>query len=254
MQGSIQCASLVGSQSWSLVHTAEMVRRALRRASWWVGCAAASPGTPSHSSHPLWPQRTKQAGSSDDPIIMQRLPLHTSRPANPFNHLRRFRSRTGTVGDTVGDRRARQHAAYIAQTSSIVYSSLQRRRQGTMANHAGSSSSSRVQPSRLLFAAAVALLSFACTPAHAQVIRSDNSPVCNTYLPQCEAKCKRGEAYIFVCSAGNGPRGGPYLICRCAAPKLPVGPAQQSECCANWGQPSWGGGASTADSPQQRLG
>lgn len=68
-----------------------------------------------------------------------------------------------------------------------------------------------------------------CSSAAAQIIRSDNSPVCNTYLPQCEAKCKRGEAYIFVCSAGNGPQGGPYIICRCAAPFTPVGPPQQSK-------------------------
>lgn len=71
-------------------------------------------------------------------------------------------------------------------------------------------------------------LALLISSAAAQIVRSDNSPVCNTYFPQCEAKCKRGEAFIFVCSAGNGPQGGPYIICRCAAP-LMANPPQQSE-------------------------
>jgi hypothetical protein len=78
--------------------------------------------------------------------------------------------------------------------------------------------------------ALVLLLAFTgLTALQAQVVRTDMSPVCNSFMPQCEAKCKRGETFIYVCSAGNGPRGGPYIICRCAAPKLPVGPPQQGE-------------------------
>lgn len=79
---------------------------------------------------------------------------------------------------------------------------------------------------RARFCLAGFALALAITSTSAQIVRSDNSPVCNTYLPQCEAKCKRGEAYIFVCSAGNGPQGGPYIICRCAAPFIPNPPAQ----------------------------
>lgn len=91
--------------------------------------------------------------------------------------------------------------------------------------HAGIRPRARIQ-----LLASLTLAVFLCQAAEAQIVRSDNSPVCNTYLPQCEAKCKRGEAYIFVCSAGNGPQGGPYIICRCAAPFTPVGPPQQSKC------------------------
>lgn len=62
----------------------------------------------------------------------------------------------------------------------------------------------------------------------AVVISHDNSAVCQSIVPQCEAKCK-GQDYIFVCAAGNGPMGTPYVICRCANPAPPVGGPQQSE-------------------------
>lgn len=62
----------------------------------------------------------------------------------------------------------------------------------------------------------------------ASVSRTDNSPVCNSYAPACEAQCRQGQEYMFVCSAGNGPNGGPYVLCQCVAPAMPVGPPQQS--------------------------
>lgn len=34
---------------------------------------------------------------------------------------------------------------------------------------------------------------------------------------------------MFVCSAGNGPQGGPYVLCQCVAPAMPVGPKAQGE-------------------------
>jgi hypothetical protein len=64
--------------------------------------------------------------------------------------------------------------------------------------------------------------------ASAVVVRHDNSPVCVANLPLCDAKCK-GQDYFFICSAGSGPDGGPYVVCRCAAPALPVGGNQQGE-------------------------
>eukprot|EP00882_Tetradesmus_deserticola_P031330 GHRQ01035427.1.p1 GENE.GHRQ01035427.1~~GHRQ01035427.1.p1 ORF type:complete len:143 (+),score=32.82 GHRQ01035427.1:343-771(+) len=63
----------------------------------------------------------------------------------------------------------------------------------------------------------------------APTIRTDNSPVCNQIFPQCQAKCKQGLDFMFVCSAGNGPNGGPYILCQCVAPALPVGPKAQGE-------------------------
>eukprot|EP00882_Tetradesmus_deserticola_P014960 GHRQ01015918.1.p1 GENE.GHRQ01015918.1~~GHRQ01015918.1.p1 ORF type:complete len:256 (+),score=75.43 GHRQ01015918.1:280-1047(+) len=70
----------------------------------------------------------------------------------------------------------------------------------------------------------------------APTIRTDNSPVCNQIFPQCQAKCKQGLDFMFVCSAGNGPNGGPYILCQCVAPALPVGPKAQaaSLVLANW--------------------
>jgi hypothetical protein len=63
----------------------------------------------------------------------------------------------------------------------------------------------------------------------APTVRSDNSPICNSVFPQCQAKCKQGQDYMFVCSAGNGPQGGPYILCQCVAPAMPVGPKAQGE-------------------------
>lgn len=65
--------------------------------------------------------------------------------------------------------------------------------------------------------------------ASAAVISQDNSPVCESVEPACEAKC-RGQEYFFICAAGSGPLGTPYVICRCANPAPPVGGPQQSEC------------------------
>jgi hypothetical protein len=63
----------------------------------------------------------------------------------------------------------------------------------------------------------------------ASIVRSDNSPICNSILPRCQAKCPNGQDFMYVCSAGNGPNGGPYILCQCVAPALPVGPPQQGE-------------------------
>lgn len=60
------------------------------------------------------------------------------------------------------------------------------------------------------------------------IIRTDSSPICNSVYPQCQAQCRQGEDYFFICSAGNGPNGGPYMICRCTAPAMPVGPPSQT--------------------------
>jgi hypothetical protein len=78
---------------------------------------------------------------------------------------------------------------------------------------------------RLLLVAALAHAA-----AAAPVVRHDNSPICVTTFPACQAKC-RGQEYFFMCSAGSGPEGGPYVICRCAVPAAPVGGPVQSE----WG-------------------
>jgi hypothetical protein len=74
----------------------------------------------------------------------------------------------------------------------------------------------------------VLLLLLGCAQA-APTVRTDNSPICNTVFPQCQAKCKQGQDYMFVCSAGNGPQGGPYILCQCVAPAMPVGPRAQGE-------------------------
>lgn len=83
--------------------------------------------------------------------------------------------------------------------------------------------------------AALALLLVACASgllqgaaAQGNVIKHDNSPVCTTVLPACEAKCQ-GQLFFFICAAGNGPMGSPYVICRCAKPAPAVGGPQQSE-------------------------
>lgn len=73
--------------------------------------------------------------------------------------------------------------------------------------------------------------------AHAApTVRTDSSPICNSVFPACQAKCPRGQDYMFVCSAGNGPQGGPYVLCQCVAPAMPVGPKAQaaSLVLANW--------------------
>jgi hypothetical protein len=78
---------------------------------------------------------------------------------------------------------------------------------------------------------AVARIVLALLLAHgaaAAVIQQDNSAVCVSVMPACEAKCK-GQQYFFICAAGNGPMGTPYIICRCAQPAPAVGGPQQSE-------------------------
>ncbi|KIZ06657.1 hypothetical protein MNEG_1290 [Monoraphidium neglectum] len=76
---------------------------------------------------------------------------------------------------------------------------------------------------------AVARIVLALLLAHgaaAAVIQQDNSAVCVSVMPACEAKCK-GQQYFFICAAGNGPMGTPYIICRCAQPAPAVGGPQQ---------------------------
>ncbi|KAI8472935.1 MAG: hypothetical protein J3K34DRAFT_412335 [Monoraphidium minutum] len=72
----------------------------------------------------------------------------------------------------------------------------------------------------------IALVALLAHTAAATVVRHDNSAVCVSVLPACEAKCK-GQEYFFICAAGNGPMGTPYIICRCAQPAAPVGGPQQ---------------------------
>lgn len=63
------------------------------------------------------------------------------------------------------------------------------------------------------------------------VVSWDNSPVCVQSLPRCEAQCPAasGKDYIFVCAAGSGPNGGPYVVCQCVAPAAPNPPQQQGK-------------------------
>jgi hypothetical protein len=77
-------------------------------------------------------------------------------------------------------------------------------------------------------AARVALALLLAHSAAAAVVQQDNSAVCQSVMPACEAKCQGGQ-YFFICAAGNGPMGTPYIICRCAQPAPPIGGAQQSE-------------------------
>jgi hypothetical protein len=101
--------------------------------------------------------------------------------------------------------------------------------------------------------AALLLLRGAC----AAVVRHDNSPVCVSSLPLCDSKC-RGQDYFFICSAGSGPDGGPYMVCRCAAPAPPLGPQQQGEqgarASATWGARPRAGRAGSAAASCSRSG
>jgi hypothetical protein len=76
-------------------------------------------------------------------------------------------------------------------------------------------------------AAALLLLLLAPAPAAGAVIQHDNSKVCVSTLPACNAKCG-GRDYFYICASGNGPLGSPYIICRCAQPAPAVGGPQQS--------------------------
>ncbi|KAF8065917.1 hypothetical protein HT031_002978 [Scenedesmus sp. PABB004] len=76
-------------------------------------------------------------------------------------------------------------------------------------------------------AVAALLLALLARAGAESTMRTDSSPICQSVLPQCEAKCRQGQEYMFVCSAGNGPNGGPYMLCQCVAPALPVGPPSQ---------------------------
>ncbi|GBF88493.1 hypothetical protein Rsub_01206 [Raphidocelis subcapitata] len=78
---------------------------------------------------------------------------------------------------------------------------------------------------RALLRAALALALLHCASA-AGIIQHDNSPTCRSYAPACAAKCA-GQEYFYICAVGNGPMGTPYVVCRCAAPAMPLGPQQQ---------------------------
>ena len=76
-------------------------------------------------------------------------------------------------------------------------------------------------------AAALLPLLLLLRPAAAAVVQHDNSKVCVSTLPACDAKC-RGQDYFYICASGNGPLGTPYVICRCAQPAPAVGGPQQA--------------------------
>ncbi len=69
------------------------------------------------------------------------------------------------------------------------------------------------------------------TAVNAAVVDWDNSPICRTNLPACQASCKAPMDYLFVCSAGSGPGGGPSVKCNCVTSAEPSN-GNQRECTA----------------------
>jgi hypothetical protein len=105
---------------------------------------------------------------------------------------------------------------------------------------------------RILTAALALTAALMASTAQAGVIDYDMSPVCQAFLPKCQAQCKAPADFIFVCSAGSGPNGGPLVKCDCLQPAQPAG-GNQSEQGAAAPRPAAAAAAAAQAAPGRLL-